>query len=302
MEWNKIIILALTGLVLIIGRKSFLKNIYTRTGFIIVALLLFFYSDFLVRPIINLFNPSDTLSSNTNNTISDGILDSSKIINNPDSIGNSSGSTEYADTVFRVNSVRIHFREKLIAPPEDIYSYPTTLAMLNVINENDSVIQKIELEIDAISSPIETDDSYNILGDDGITLDYNFDGYDDLALRFGNGSNNHAVNGYFYIYLFNPETKQFDKYGKELNNPVPDPANKKVDLEYIVSTVYPHTVTDVCEWIDGELVIVESVEYQQIEDDPKDGSQRTKATRTYYVDGKEIRKIEKILKDDESFE
>jgi hypothetical protein len=201
------------------------------------------------------------------------------------------------DTSFSVNSVKVNYREYLTAKAKDIYSYDLTLVKIDVISSKDSIIQTFELPVDAIGSPFYTNDPYCILGDSSITLDYNFDGLEDLALRFNNGPNNHAVNGYYYIYLFNPKTKHFDKYNEELTNPIPIPDKKKVDCTYIYSTAYPHTLTELYEWVNGKLEITESIEYQQLDEQSEKGVILTKETIKLYKEGLEIKKTESVVKD-----
>jgi len=200
------------------------------------------------------------------------------------------------DTTFNVNSIKIHYHEYLIFKSDE-YSDDSTLAKLDITDSNNSILQTITLEINAMSSPLDTDDSYSILGKRGIALDYNFDGYEDLALRFGNAPDNHAVNGYFYIYLFNPNTKTFDRYEEELTNPLPVPEIKKVDCTYVYSTVYPHTLTEFYEWVDDKLMISESIEYQQLYEQPEEDVILTKETKIIYQNGIELKKEENILRD-----
>lgn len=200
------------------------------------------------------------------------------------------------DTTFSINSIKLHYLEYLVVEPENIYSYDSFLVELNIIDSNDLLLQKISLDVYSLGSPLETEDGYCVLGDSGITLDYNFDGFEDLAIRIGNGANNNAVNGYFYIFLFNPSTKNFDRYEEELTNPFPVPERKRVDCTYVYSTAYPHTLTEFYEWVDDKLIISESVEYQQLYEQPEEDVILTKEIKIIYQNGIEIKKEENILR------
>ena len=193
------------------------------------------------------------------------------------------------DTTFNVNSVKVHYREFMIAERQDEYSYDSTLAKLDIIDSNNSIIQTINLEIYAMGSPL----------DDQTFLDFNFDGFNDISLQFGNGPGFNAqfLNGYFYIYLYNPSTKHFDKYNQELTNPVPVPEEKEVHCNYVYSTAYPHTLTEKYKWVNGKLSIAESIEDEQLDEQPEKGVILTKEIKKLYKDGLEIKKFESVVKD-----
>jgi len=200
------------------------------------------------------------------------------------------------DTTFSVNSIKLHYREYLVAKSENEYSYNSTLVELDILDSFNIILQEIKIDIYSIGSPLDTKDGYCVLGDSGITLDYNFDGFEDLAIRIGNGANNHAVNGYFYIYLFNPETKKFSLYEEELINPLPNPERKQVECTFVNSTLNPDELIEYYKWLDGKLTISESVRYQQLFEQPEKDVILTKEIRIFYKDGDEIRKIENILR------
>ena len=193
------------------------------------------------------------------------------------------------DTIFNVNSEKVHYREYLIAEREDEYSYDSTLAKLEIIDSNDSIIQAINLEINAMGSPL-----YN-----QISLDYNFDGFNDLSLQFSNGPGFNAqfLNGYFYIYLYDPGTKHFDKYNQELTNPIPVPEEREVYCNYVYSTAYPHELTEKYKWVNGKLSIAETIEDEQLNEQPEEGVILTKEIKKLYKDDIEIKKFESVIKD-----
>lgn len=201
------------------------------------------------------------------------------------------------DTTFSVNGLTVHYKEYLVALPENEYRYDSTRVVLDVIDKNNKVLQTLTEDIYALGSPIDKDDGYNMLANDGIFLDYNFDGYLDLVLRIGNAPNNHAVNGYFYIYLFDSTVKKFIKYDKELTNPSPNSDRKEVECEIVYSTVNPSTETEYYKWVNGELEITESIAYEQLSEQPKKDVIRTKETKTLYKNGVEISRMEKIIEE-----
>lgn len=201
------------------------------------------------------------------------------------------------DTTFNVNSIKLHYREYLEIKSRSEFGYDTTLVRIDIFDHNYFPLQVINLQIYALGSPLDTKDPFNVLADSGITLDYNFDGFEDLALRFGNAPNNLAMNGYFFIYIFNPETKQFDKYERELTNPLPVPDQKRVDCTSVYSNFNPHTLTELYEWVNDKLIITESIEYQQLSEQPEKNVILTKEIRTFYQDGNKIKEEEKILRD-----
>ena len=217
----KIFAIVFLAVVFFIFRKWLLKHYYFLLGFIPLIVLIL-YAELLI-------NFPDDKKQNEASELEKWKEEHKDNFNTIDKIQtNGSATNKYKvgdvlyDTIFSVNSLRVHYKEYLVALPENIYSYESTKAVLNVIDKNDSVIQTISEDIYALGSPIDKDDGYNMLANDGIFLDYNFDGYLDLVLRIGNAPNNHALNGYFYIYLFDSTIKKFIKYDKELTNPSPN--------------------------------------------------------------------------------
>jgi hypothetical protein len=167
---------------------------------------------------------------------------------------------------------------------------------IQVTDENDSLSQTIKEDVYAIGGPL-SNDPYNLVSGAGIFHDYNFDGYKDIVLRVGNAPNNHAVNGYFYIYLFDTDRKYFVKYDKELTNPLPNNERKEVACEIVYSTVNPSTETEYYKWVNGELEITEAIAYEQLYEQPQKDIIRTRETRTVYKDGLVVSKKEKILEE-----
>ena len=206
-------------------------------------------------------------------------------------------NTLIGDSTFNVNSVKLHYQEFLVAKAVSEFSYDEKLISIDVINSNDSIIQNINFSAIVIGSPLLTKNNpYCILGDSGITLDYNFDGLDDIALWFNNEQNNHAINGYYIIYLFDDSSQHFIEYNEELINPLPLPAKKRIECTYVFSTFEPHTLSNYYEWVNGELVLVESIESQQLSEQPEEGVILIKEIKTSYINGIEYKVEEDILK------
>jgi hypothetical protein len=198
------------------------------------------------------------------------------------------------DTTFNVNSLKVHYKEFLVALPANVYSYASTKAVLDIIDKNDSTIQTIYEDIYALSSPIDKDDGYNILEDDGIFLDYNFDGYLDIILRVGNGRDTQALNGDYYLYLFDPGTRKFNKFNKMLYNPVPDNEKKMIKFFNIISSYDDHTLFEYYKWSKNSLVLKESIESIFIPEESDEHISKYKVTTTYYENGKAKIKSQRI--------
>ena len=279
-----------------IFKKWFLKHNYKLLLFIPLIILII-YSDYFIK------------FGNTINQDNKAELEKWKQENKDNFVSTDKNNSKYTpiskrrigdvlyDTTFSVNSVKVHYKEILISLPENEFSYDLTKVEMQVVNESDSVLQTIKEDIDAISSPLNDEDWYNVLAKKGIFQDYNFDGYNDIVLRVGNAPNNHAVNGYFYIYLFDADRKYFVQYYKELTNPLPNKERKEVECENVYSTLIPSTETEYYKWVNGELEITESIAYEQLNEQPQKDIIRTKETRTIYKHGRVVSKKEKILEE-----
>jgi len=198
------------------------------------------------------------------------------------------------DTTFTINSLKVHFKEILIARRESIYGRDSILVRLDVMDGNDSILQRIEQPIYTLDSQLNEEDLYYLLADSGLTLDYNFDGFEDLAIRIDQG-NIKALNGVFYIFIFDSTTNTFQKYDEEFTNPIPIPAEKRIRCEFVQSTIGLHIFYDDYVWENGKLMLVESTEEQQVEGQEKNGIPPTKQTKIYYQNGKEVKRTENII-------
>ena len=292
----KIFAIVILAAIFFIFRKWLLKHYYFLLGFIPLIVLIL-YAELLI-------NFSDDKKQNEAFELNKWKEEHKDNFNTIDKIqSNGSATNKYKvgdvlyDTTFSVNGLKLHYKEYLVALPENEYSYDSTRVVLEVIDKNNQVVQTIKEDIYAISSPLNDEDWYNVLADEGIFLDYNFDGYLDLVLRIGNAPNNHALNGYFYIYLFDSTIKKFIKYDKELTNPSPNKNRKEVECEIIYSTVNPSTETEYYKWVNGELEISESIAYEQLYEQTKKDVIRTKETKTLYKNGVEISRTERIIED-----
>ena len=292
----KITAIALIFLLFYIFRKWFFKhNIFLLLLIPIIVIIL--YSDYFIK-----FSDDNSRQNKSAELKKwkEGHKDNFVDTNKNKSSKNSSktlakiGDVLY-DTTFNVNSLKIHYKEILVALLEDEYSYDSTRVEMDVIDENNSLLQTITEDINAIGSPIDMKDWHTVLPKEGIFLDYNFDGNKDFALRVSNAPNNHAVNGYFYIYLFDPAENKFIKYDKELNNPLPNKDRKEVECEIVYSTAFPSTETEYYKWVNGELEITESIAYEQLYEQPQKNIVRTNETKTVYKNGKEISRTERII-------
>lgn len=292
----KIFAIVILAAIFFIFRKWLLKHYYFLLGFIPLIVLIL-YAELLI-------NFSDDKKQNEAFELNKWKEEHKDNFNTIDKIqSNGSATNKYKvgdvlyDTTFSVNGLKLHYKEYLVALPENEYSYDSTRVVLEVIDKNSQVVQKIKEDIYALGSPIDKDDGCNMLANDGIFLDYNFDGYLDLVLRIGNAPNNHALNGYFYIYLFDSAIKNFIKYDKELTNPSPNKDRKEVECEIIYSTVNPSTETEYYKWVNGELEISESIAYEQLYEQTKKDVIRTKETKALYKNGVEISRTERIIED-----
>lgn len=292
----KIFAIVILAAIFFIFRKWLLKHYYFLLGFIPLIVLIL-YAELLI-------NFSDDKKQNEAFELNKWKEEHKDNFNTIDKIqSNGSATNKYKvgdvlyDTTFSVNGLKLHYKEYLVALPENEYSYDSTRVVLEVIDKNNQVVQTIKEDIYALGSPIDKKDVCNMLADKGIFLDYNFDGYLDLVLRIGNAPNNHALNGYFYIYLFDSTIKKFIKYDKELTNPSPNKNRKEVECEIIYSTVNPSTETEYYKWVNGELEISESIAYEQLYEQTKKDVIRTKETKTLYKNGVEISRTERIIED-----
>lgn len=198
------------------------------------------------------------------------------------------------DTTFSVNGLTLHYKEYLVALPENEYRYDSTRVVIYVIDKNNKVLQTLTEDIYAICSPLITQDGYSVLGKEGMFLDYNFDSYDDIAIRFMNEPNNKAVNGYYDIFLFNPTTQKFEKYIEAFNNPYPEKDDKRVRCWEAYSAYNQNLLEEYYEWVEGKLVLKESVQSTFLEDKSDDDISRIKVTTTYYENGKVKLKSQRI--------
>lgn len=292
----KIAAIAFLALVFFIFRKWFLKHTYFLLAFIPIIVLVLYADYFIQLPENKKTNESAELEKWKKEHKDNFIT--------PDNIKAKDSATDLPkvgdviyDTTFIVNSLTVHYKEYLVALPENVYSYDSTRVVLIVKDNGGFVVQTITEDIYAVGSPIDKEDWYNILADDGIFLDYNFDGYLDLVLRIGNAPNNHAVNGYFYIYLFDPSVNMFIKYDKQLTNPSPNTERKEVECENVYSTVNPSTETEYYKWVNSELEITESIAYEQLYEQTKEDVIKTKETKTLYKNGVEISRTERIIEE-----
>lgn len=292
----KIFAIVILAAIFFIFRRWFLKHYYFLVGFIPLIVLIL-YAELII-------NFPDDKKQNEATELEKWKEEHKDNFNTTDKIqSKGSASNKYKvgdvlyDTTFSVNGLKLHYKEYLVALPENEYSYNSTRVVLEVIDKNNHVVQTIKEDIYAIGSPIDKKDVCNMLADKDISLDYNFDGYLDLVLRIGNAPNNHALNGYFYIYLFDSTIKKFIKYDKELTNPSPNKDRKEVECEIIYSTVNPSTETEYYKWVNGELEISESIAYEQLYEQPEKNIIRTKETKTLYKNGVEISRTERIIED-----
>jgi|WetSurMetagenome_2_1015567.scaffolds.fasta_scaffold07047_2 hypothetical protein len=292
----KIIVLAFLVALFFIFRKWFIKHNYILLLFIPVIILII-YSDYFIK--IDRTNNLDSKAElekwkqdHKDNFVNPGKYNSKDAGINKRKIGD-----VLYDTTFNVNTIKIHYKEFLVVPPANEFSYDSTRVEMQVIDENDSVLQTIKEDIDAICSPIDSENPYHYFGKEGIFYDYNFDGYKDFALRISNGPNNHSVNGYFYIYLFDAATKNFIKYDEELTNPLPNKDRNEIECEIAYSTTIPSTETEYYKWVNGKLEITESIAYEQLYEQPKKDVLRIKETRTIYRNGRTVSKTEKIIEE-----
>lgn len=290
----KIIAVAFLVVLFFIFRKWFLKHNYILLLFIPVIVLII-YSDYFIK--IDSTNSLDDKAElekwkreHQNNFVNEDKNNSNTTVISKRKIGD-----VLYDTIFSVNSVKVHYKEILAALPENEFSYDSTKVEIQVTDENDSLSQTIKEDVYAIGGPL-SNDPYNLVSATGIFHDYNFDGYKDIVLRVGN-ANNHALNGYFYIYLFDAVTKLFIKYDKELTNPLPNKERKEIECEIVYSTVNPSTETEFYKWVNGELEITEAIAYEQLYEQPQKDIVRTKETRTVYKNGAVVSKKERILEE-----
>lgn len=290
----KFIAIAVLVVLFFLFRKWFLKHNYILLLFIPIIILII-YLDYFVS-IGNSNNQNDKAElkkwkqehqnnfvKTDKNNLNDASISKSKI-----------GDIIY-DTTFNVNSVKINYKEILVALPENEFSYDSTIVILSITDEKNVLLQTIKQDIYAISSPLNDEDWYNVLADEGIFLDYNFDGYLDIVLRVGNAPNNHAVNGYFNIFVFNPTGKIFEKYTEELVNPSPDPITKRVVCWNIYSTLIEHYIDEFYEWNKGELELKETVESLFLDDQSNDTIAKFREVKSIYQNGIKIKSTEKII-------
>jgi hypothetical protein len=292
----KLSAIAILAVVFFIFRKWFLKHYYFLLAFIPIIVLILYADYFIQLPVDKKRNESAELEK-WKEEHKDNFITQDKINTKDSAISRPKIGDVLYDTTFIVNSLKVHYKEYLVALPESEYSYDSTRVVLTIKNNGGFVVQTINEDIYAIGSPIDKEDWYNIIIDDGIFQDYNFDGYLDLILRIGNAPNNHALNGYFYIYLFDPPVNMFIKYDRELTNPSPNTERKEVECKIIYSTVNPSTETEYYKWVNGELEITESIAFEQLYEQPEKDVIRTKETKTLYKNGVEISRTERIIED-----
>ena len=289
----KIVTIVFLAVIFFIFRKWFLKHYYFLLAFIPIIILIL-YADYFIQLPGNKKRIESAELEKWKEEHKDNFISEDKI-NYMDSATKLSkiGEVLY-DTTFSVNSLKVHYKEFLIALPANVYSYPSTQAVLEIIDKNDSTIQTITEDIYAIGSPIDKGDGYNMLADDGIFQDYNFDGALDIILRVGNGRDTQALNGEYYLYLYNPDTYKFNKYKKKLYNPVPDEEKKMVYFFNIISSYDEHTITEYCKWVNDSLVLKESIEGIFIPEDSDEHLAKYKITTKHYKDDKVISSKEEI--------
>lgn len=292
----KLSAITLLAVVFFIFRKWFLKHNYLLLASIPIIVLILYADYFIQLPVDKKQNESAVLEK-WKEEHKDNFITQDKINTKESAISRPKIGDVLYDTTFIVNSLKVHYKEYLVALPESEYSYDSTRVVLTIKDNGGFVVQTIKEDIYAIGSPIDKEDWYNIVIDDGIFQDYNFDGYLDLILRIGNAPNNHALNGYFYIYLFDPAENMFIKYDRELTNPSPNAERKEVECENIYSTVNPSTETEYYKWVNGELEITESIAFEQLYEQPEKDVIRTKETKTLYKNGVEISRTERIIED-----
>jgi hypothetical protein len=292
----KLSAITLLAVVFFIFRKWFLKHNYLLLASIPIIVLILYADYFIQLPVDKKQNESAVLEK-WKEEHKDNFITQDKINTKESAISRPKIGDVLYDTTFIVNSLKVHYKEYLVALPESEYSYDSTRVVLTIKDNGGFVVQTIKEDIYAIGSPIDKEDWYNIVIDDGIFQDYNFDGYLDLILRIGNAPNNHALNGYFYIYLFDPAENMFIKYDRELTNPSPNTERKEVECKIIYSTVNPSTETEYYKWVNGELEITESIAFEQLYEQPEKDVIRTKETKTLYKNGVEISRTERIIED-----
>ncbi len=289
----KIVAIAFLVALFFIFKKWFLKHNYILLLFIPIIILII-YSDYFIKVgNTNKLNDKAELEK-WKQEHKDNFVNPDKNNSNYNSISKHKIGDVLYDTTFSVNSLKIHYKEFLVAYPRNVYSYDSTQVFLDIIDKSDSTIQTISEYIYALGSPIDKDDGYNILADDGIFLDYDFDGYLDLVLRVGNGRDTQALNGEYYLYLFEPITSKFKKYNKLLFNPVPDKKREMINFYSIISSYDDHTISEYFKWEKDSLVIDESIESIFIPEESDQYISKYKVTTKHYKNGKVLSKNDKI--------
>jgi hypothetical protein len=289
----KIFAILFLAAIFFIFRKWLLKHYYFLLGFIPIIVLIL-YAEFIIH------FPDDK-KQNEASELNKWKEEHKDNFNTTDKIQSKDSATNkykvgdlLYDTTFSVNGLKLHYKEYLVALPENEYSYDSTRVVLEVIDKNNQVVQTIKEDIYAICSPLITHDGYSVLGKDGMFLDYNFDLYDDIAIRFLNEQNNKAVNGYYNIFLFNPSTKIFEKYYQALENPYPVKEFKIVRCGYSYSAFNQNLMEEYYEWVKGKLVLIKTVQSIFLEDESDENMARFNVTTTYYKNGKVEMKSQRI--------
>ena len=205
---------------------------------------------------------------------------------------------DYLDTTFVVNSISIRYQEYSV--PDSNYRHGGSYFIrISIVDNNDFIMQIIDVESFANGSPIDSENAYNILAHRGITLDYNFDGFEDIALRISNGYDHHAVNGLLVIYLFNPETNTFYEYKDAFINPIPYPDENIVKSYSRISAVNDHFCLVTYKWKDDILEETEIIEYELLDMYSKDKDIIYKVTKSIIQEGKVIKSEILNLKESE---
>ncbi len=291
----KIFAIVFLGALIFIFRKWFLKHNYFLLAFIPLIVLIL-YAEFIFQFTDDKKYKEAVELNKWKVEHKDNFVTTDKIQPEHSAIKKLKVGDVLYDTTFNINSLKLYYKESIVSLTQDGY-YDSSSIKIELAGKNNLVSETIYETTEGGCSPLDVKNPYNYLSRQGIFHDYNFDGYLDIAIRTGDTGSRSPLNGYFNIYLFNPESQRFIKYNEELINPFPNNDKKEVECEIIYSTATPSTETDYYKWVNGKLEITESVAYEQLDEQTQKDVIRTKETKTHYKNGVEISRTERIIKD-----
>lgn len=161
--------------------------------------------------------------------------------------------------------------------------------------------QIIESESTNFFGPIEYDYGYQDLGFEGITIDINFDGFEDLRFKTDSGANTFVVNQSYAYYIYNPKNSKFE-YNEDvslLTNPTPFD-DSKIIRSYS-RNAFAGTSGTVNEylWRENKLELKTAFYYQVVEDSINNFD-RTDTTCCNYIRWIKYYQNKSVVKSDSS--